>query len=103
MKKPTLTLFLSLLLTQFGFAQRELIHALPSKLGFDEAFINQKVDSLMKMGIDSLAFPGAQLLVVKNDTVVFHKAYGFHTYDSIEPVALNDLYDLASVTKISSG
>ena len=101
MKKPTLTLFLSLLLTQFGFAQRELIHALPSKLGFDEAFINQKVDSLMKMGIDSLAFPGAQLLVVKNDTVVFHKAYGFHTYDSIEPVALNDLYDLASVTKIT--
>jgi len=55
----------------------------------------------MKMGIDSLAFPGAQLLVVKNDTVVFHKAYGFHTYDSIEPVALNDLYDLASVTKIT--
>lgn len=101
MKKSTLLLLLSLLLTHFGFAQRELVHALPSKLGFDEAYIDQKVDSIMKMGIDSLAFPGAQLLVAKNDTVIFHKAYGFHTYDSIEPVALNDLYDLASVTKIT--
>lgn len=101
MKKTTLILFLSLLLAQSGFAQRELIHALPSKLGFDEAYIDQKVDSIMKMSIDSLAFPGAQLLVAKNDTVIFHKAYGFHTYDSIVPVKLNDLYDLASVTKIT--
>lgn len=86
---------------QLGFAQRELIHVNPSKLGFDEDFINQKVDSLMKMGIDSLAFPGAQLLIAKNDTVIFHKAYGYHTYDNQQPVALNDLYDLASVTKIA--
>ncbi len=101
MKKTALSLLFIILMMPFGFAQRELIHAYPSKLGFDEAFINQKVDSIMKMGIDSLAFPGAQLLVAKNDTVIFHKAYGFHTYDSIHPVALNDLYDLASVTKIS--
>jgi CubicO group peptidase (beta-lactamase class C family) len=101
MKKITFSFFLLTSLIQLGFAQRELIHARPSALGFDEDFINQKVDSIMKMGIDSLAFPGAQLLVAKNDTVIFHKAYGYHTYDSIHPVALNDLYDLASVTKIA--
>ncbi len=101
MKKLAVSFFLITLVTHIGFAQRELIHAYPSKLGFDEDFINQKVDSIMEIGIDSLAFPGAQLLVAKNDTVIFHKAYGFHTYDSIQPVALNDLYDLASVTKIS--
>lgn len=101
MKKLAVSFFFITLVMPFGFAQRELIHALPSTLGFDEAFIDQKVDSIMEMGIDSLAFPGAQLLVAKNDTVIFHKAYGFHTYDSIQPVALNDLYDLASVTKIS--
>ena len=81
-------------------AQRELVHAHPSELGFDEAFINQKVDSIMTMGIQNQAFPGAQLLVAKNDTVIFHKAYGYHTYDNVQPVATNDLYDLASVTKI---
>lgn len=101
MKIRTTSILFFTLVMHLGFAQRELIHALPSQLGFDEAFINQKVDSIMEMGIDSLAFPGAQLLVAKNDTIIFHKAYGFHTYDSIQPVALNDLYDLASVTKVS--
>ncbi|WP_421808287.1 serine hydrolase domain-containing protein [Flagellimonas sp.] len=101
MKIRTTSILFFILVMHLGFAQRELIHALPSQLGFDEAFINQKVDSIMEMGIDSLAFPGAQLLVAKNDTIIFHKVYGFHTYDSIQPVALNDLYDLASVTKIS--
>lgn len=56
----------------------------------------------MQMGIDSLAFPGAQVLVAKNDTVVFHKAYGFHTYDQKQAVELDDIYDLASVTKITA-
>lgn len=101
MKKLAFSFFLLTSMMQLGFAQRELIHAKPSVLGFDEDFINQKVDSIMEMGIDSLAFPGAQLLVAKNDTVIFHKAYGYHTYDKNQTVALNDLYDLASVTKIA--
>lgn len=101
MKKIVLSFFLITSVMQLGFAQREPIHAKPATLGFDIDFINQKVDSIMEMGIDSLAFPGAQLLVAKNDTVIFHKAYGYHTYDNIQPVALNDLYDLASVTKIA--
>ncbi len=72
------------------------------KLGFDSVFVNQKVDSIITNGIKSHAFPGAQLLVSKNGRIVFHKAFGYHTYDSLTPVALNDLYDLASVTKITS-
>ena len=82
-------------------AQNELLHTSPSKLGMDETYINQKVDSIMALGMQNQAFPGAQVLVAKNDTVVFHKAYGYHTYDSIQEVALNDIYDLASVTKIT--
>jgi CubicO group peptidase (beta-lactamase class C family) len=101
MKKIALLFFLITSVTQLGFAQRKLIHAKPATLGFDKDFIHHKVDSIMQMGIDSLAFPGAQLLVAKNDTVIFHQAYGYHTYDNTQPVALNDLYDLASVTKIA--
>jgi len=100
MKKIAFSFFLITSVMQLGFAQRELIHAKPAILGFDEDFISHKVDSIMQMGIDSLAFPGAQLLVAKNDTVIFHQAYGYHTYENTQPVALNDLYDLASVTKI---
>lgn len=101
MKKVVIAFLISIFVVPFAFGQRELIHALPSKLGFDTTYLNQKVDSIMQMGIDSLAFPGAQLLVAKNDTVIFHKAYGFHTFDSVQPMATNDLYDLASVTKIT--
>jgi len=101
LKKLAFSFFLFTSVIHLGFAQRELIHANPAILGFDEDFINHKVDSIMQMGIDSLAFPGAQLLVAKNDTVIFHQSYGYHTYENTQPVALNDLYDLASVTKIA--
>lgn len=100
MKKSILFFLFLFFQVQFGLAQQELIHAHPSKLGFDEALIHQKVDSIMTLGIQNQAFPGAQLLVAKNDTVIFHEAFGYHTYDSVQPVATNDLYDLASVTKI---
>ncbi|MDF4201611.1 serine hydrolase [Maribacter sp. SA7] len=66
----------------------------------DSAFVYQKVDSIVTTGIKNNAFPGAQVLIAKEGNIIFHEAYGFHTYDSIQPVALNDIYDLASVTKI---
>lgn len=67
----------------------------------DSADVHRKVDSLITIGIKNNAFPGAQLLVGHEGEVVFHKAFGYHTYDSLQPVGLTDLYDLASVTKIT--
>ncbi|WP_416448471.1 serine hydrolase domain-containing protein [Leeuwenhoekiella sp. A2] len=63
--------------------------------------INKQVDSIMKFAIQSHAFPGAQLLVAKDNEIIYHRSFGFQTYDSITPVENNDLYDLASVTKIA--
>ena len=79
----------------------KLTYGLPSEVGLDSSYVHTKVDSIITNGIKMEAFPGAQVLVAKNARVIFHKAYGFHTYDSIRPVALNDIYDLASVTKIT--
>lgn len=68
---------------------------------FDPASdLTSRVDSIINHGIRKQAFPGAQLLVAYKGRVVHHQAYGFHTYDSLVPVRLNHLYDLASVTKI---
>lgn len=80
---------------------RELSYAKPSELGLDSVYIHSKVDSIITEAIEKEAFPGAQILVAKDSKIIFHKAYGFHTYDSIQKVALNDIYDLASVTKIT--
>ncbi|MCH1432991.1 MAG: serine hydrolase [Flavobacteriaceae bacterium] len=60
-------------------------------------------DSLVEMGIQNKAFPGAQLLIYKKDSVRLLKSYGYHTYDSIIKVKNTNLYDLASVTKILAG
>ena len=62
--------------------------------------IASSVDSIMTEGIAQKAFPGAQVLVAHKGDIIFHRAYGYHTYDSIQAVGLHDLYDLASVTKI---
>jgi CubicO group peptidase (beta-lactamase class C family) len=83
-----------------GFSNTELSYASPSEVGLDSLYIHTKVDSIITNGIKQKAFPGAQILVAKNGKIVFHEAYGFHTYDSIQPVSLDDMYDLASVTKI---
>ncbi|MDC6390866.1 serine hydrolase [Maribacter sp. PR1] len=67
----------------------------------DSLLVYTQIDSIITIGIKNEAFPGAQVLVAQNDSIIFHEAFGFHTYDSIQPVALDDLYDLASVTKIT--
>lgn len=53
-----------------------------------------------RRGNFSKAFPGAQLLIAKGGELKLHKAYGYHTYDSVHKVELDHLYDLASMTKV---
>lgn len=60
------------------------------------------VDSLVKAGIAAHITPGAVVLLAKDGQVVFHKAYGKHTYTGTEVTRLSDIYDLASVTKVSA-
>ena len=72
------------------------------KIPDNSPHIERAVDSIITNGIKKEAFPGAQVLVAWQGDVIFHKAYGYHTYDSLQQVGLNDRYDLASVTKITA-
>lgn len=60
------------------------------------------VDSVAKVAIENHAAPGMEVMVVKDGRIMYHKAYGYYSYDSSEQVRLSTLYDLASVTKISA-
>jgi serine-type D-Ala-D-Ala carboxypeptidase len=84
----------------FQLNAQKLSYSNPSTVKMDSLLMHTKVDSIITDAIQKQAFPGAQILVAKNHKIIFHKAYGFHTYDSIQKVNLNDLYDIASVTKI---
>ncbi|MCP9199262.1 serine hydrolase [Gramella sp. GC03-9] len=77
-------------------------YTLPEEAGMKSSYLFPKVDSLMQQAIDAKAIPGGQILIARNGKVVMHKAYGFHRYSDTIRVKKNDLYDLASVTKISS-
>ncbi|MEZ4968276.1 MAG: serine hydrolase [Flavobacteriaceae bacterium] len=101
---PIVILFSVLLFSPVLISQQTnpevLVYDDPSAVGMDSLFIHSKVDSIMTLAINEEAFPGATVLVAKDNKIIFHKAYGFHTYDSVQPVDPTDLYDLASVTKI---
>lgn len=74
----------------------------PAIAGMDENLLRDSIAAIVQQGIAAGAFPGAQVLVARRGVVVYHEAFGHHTYDGLQPVTTDDIYDLASVTKISS-
>ncbi len=70
-------------------------------IGIKEKYV-RKIDSIAKDGIDKQAYPGCQILMAKDGYIFYHKAFGKHTYDEEHSVKKNDLYDLASLTKIAA-
>lgn len=78
-----------------------LRYTLPEEGGLDSEWINHRVDSIVNAGLKMKAFPACHIFVVYDQKVIFNKAYGFHTYEKRTKVGEHDVYDLASVTKIS--
>jgi beta-glucosidase-like glycosyl hydrolase len=61
------------------------------------------IDSIVNDGIAHHAYPGCQVLAMKDGKLLYRKAYGHLTYDPASPqVTMNTVYDLASVTKMVS-
>lgn len=75
-------------------------YTLPEAVGLDSEKL-KSIDSIANAAIKAKATPGCQILIAKDNQVIYQKAFGYHTYDSIRKVSNTDLYDLASVTKVS--
>lgn len=60
------------------------------------------IDTIAVEGIAEQAFPGCRVLVVKEGTVVYDKAFGHHTYAGKKSVTQETVYDLASITKVAA-
>nr|WP_321357234.1 glycoside hydrolase family 3 N-terminal domain-containing protein [uncultured Draconibacterium sp.] len=76
-------------------------YTIPEEVGMNSTRLNHRVDSLVSDAIARRATPGCSVLAAKDGKIVFRKNYGYHTYDKRISVSENDLYDLASVTKVS--
>lgn len=59
------------------------------------------VDSLAKAAIRMRATPGCQILIAKDNQVIYRKSFGYFTYNKKRKVKNTDLYDIASITKIA--
>jgi beta-N-acetylhexosaminidase len=93
------------LTTGFGISTPEnyrLQYGFPESVGMSSAILSAKIDSLVNTGITLKAFPGCVVMVARKGVVVFRKSYGFQTYDNRISVRTDDLFDLASVTKIAA-
>ncbi len=80
-------------------ALRRLGFSLPERVGMDSRKLS-RVDTLVQHGLDSAMFPGAQVLVARKGKVIYNRAFGSYTYVGERRVGKDDLYDLASLTKI---
>ncbi len=70
--------------------------------GLDVMKMTRKIDAIADEAMKEQATPGMVVMIVKNGAVLLEKAYGFHTYDKSQRTTSNDIFDLASVSKIAA-
>lgn len=59
------------------------------------------LDGIITAGIEARSYPGAVIIVGKKGQALYAKAYGRQTFDPDSPrMALNTIFDLASVSKL---
>jgi len=87
--------------TGFTTTKTRLQYTVPEEVGINANNLTE-IDKIAYEAIANQATPGCVVLVAKDGKVIFNKAYGYHTYDRTIPDKLTDIFDLASVTKISA-
>ena len=78
-----------------------LAYGIPQEVGISPKKL-VGIDAIMNTAVDKNVIPGGQILVAQKGKVVYSKAFGYHTFKKRQAVQENDLYDLASVTKVAA-
>ena len=78
-----------------------LAYSVPEEVGINSRDLAE-IDRIANQAILAEATPGAVVLVAVKGKVIYNKAFGHPTYTDPNPVKVNDIYDLASVTKIAA-
>ena len=79
---------------RFRYVQPEEIGVKPEKL--------EKVRQIAEEGIRVGAYPGCEVFAAKDGKVFYWESFGNQTYADAVPVSKTDIYDIASVSKITS-
>lgn len=76
-------------------------YTIPEDVGIKSEKLD-KIGQILEKAIADTLFPGCQVLAAKGGKIFYHKSFGFHTYEKDNPVQEGDLYDIASITKVSA-
>jgi CubicO group peptidase (beta-lactamase class C family) len=87
--------------TGFITEKIRLQYTVPEDAGINSDNL-KAIDDIAREAIANRATPGCVVLVAKDGKVIFNKAYGYHTYDNLQPDKITDIFDVASMTKVSA-
>lgn len=74
-------------------------HDIPESAGMvTDSLIH--IDMVMQRAIDDSVFPGGVVAVMRHGALVWEQGYGYHDYSKTRAVRPDDIYDLASISKI---
>jgi beta-glucosidase-like glycosyl hydrolase/CubicO group peptidase (beta-lactamase class C family) len=86
-----------------GLSLNNTQNNLPPKTKAIKKKTEEEIDSIVKWGIEQKAYPGCQIIALRNGEIIFQKSYGKYTYaHDAKHVNNKSIYDIASVTKIAA-
>ena len=74
------------------------LHFIPEEYGLSSTIL-QRIDSIALDGIRQGAYPGCQIVVMKDGHLMVDKTFGTHSGEGSSRVQPTDVYDLASLSK----
>ncbi len=80
---------------------QRLDYVYPEEVGMDPGIL-AKIEEVVQEALETQATPGCQILVAKDGHIVLEKGYGYLSYDSLNPVTTETVYDIASITKVAA-
>ncbi|MDO5980310.1 glycoside hydrolase family 3 N-terminal domain-containing protein [Flavivirga spongiicola] len=80
-------------------AIKRLGYTIPERVGMNSQKL-KRVDSVAQLAVNHKMTPGIQLLIARKGQVIYNKSFGKHTYKGKNRVGFDDIYDVASLTKI---
>lgn len=73
-------------------------HYVPEEYGLSSTVL-KRIEEIVGEGLKEEAYPGCQIVVLKDGRTVYDKCFGTHTYADNFLVRSTDMYDLASLSK----
>lgn len=74
-------------------------YSIPERVGMS-SYALKKIDSIANYAVNGKMTPGIQLVIARKGKVIYNKTFGKHTYEGSTKVESDDIYDIASLTKI---